>query len=135
MIWTKDNWNNEKWPNFSFDELACSHCGRNEMDLLFMSTLQRIRRAAGALTVSSGYRCPQHEVEEIKDKPGAHTFGKAVDLAGRGAKAMTVVQGALDHMMMGVGVSQKGDSRCIHLDMMTDADDGGRFPRPTIWSY
>jgi hypothetical protein len=41
----------------------------------------------------------------------------------------------VDYGMMGVGVSQKGDSRFIHLDMMNNTDDGGRFPRPTIWSY
>jgi zinc D-Ala-D-Ala carboxypeptidase len=135
MIWTKDNWNFESWPNFSFDEMKCTHCGRNEMDVLFMTALQQIRRAAGALTVSSGFRCPEHPVEEIKQEPGAHTFGKAVDLAVRGAKALSVVKMAVDYGMMGVGVSQKGDSRFIHLDMMNNTDDGGRFPRPTIWSY
>jgi len=134
MIWTVDNWRPE-WPNFSCNEMACGHCGRNEMNLLFMTGLQHIRRAVGPLTVSSGYRCHEHAVEEVKDKPGAHTFGKAVDLAVRGAKAWKVVQVALEYGMTGVGVSQKGENRFIHLDMMTDAEDGGRFPRPTIWSY
>ena len=135
MIWTKDNWDYEKWPNFSFDEMSCSHCGRNEMDVLFMSALQQIRSAVGPLSVSSGFRCHEHEVEEIKNEPGAHTFGRAVDLAVRGAKALSVVKMALDYGMMGVGVSQKGDSRFIHLDTMNNTDDGGRFPRPAIWSY
>ncbi len=135
MIWTERNWDSRQWPNFSYEEMACSHCGRNEMDVLFMSTLQQIRRATGALTVSSGYRCPEHPVEDAKNEPGAHTFGKAVDLAVQGAKALSVVKMALEYGMMGIGVSQKGDSRFIHLDTMNNTDDGGRFPRPTIWSY
>ena len=135
MIWTKDIWYSKQWPNFSFDEMACSHCGKNEMDILFMSTLQQIRSAAGPLTVSSGFRCSEHDVEAKKSQPGSHTFGKAVDLAVRGVKALAVVKMALEYGMMGIGVSQKGDSRFIHLDMMNSTDDGGRFPRPTIWSY
>lgn len=135
MIWTEDNWNSNQWPNFSYKEMACSHCGRNEMDALFMSALQQIRRASGALTVSSGFRCPEHPVEETKGEPGAHTFGKAVDLSIRGAKALAVVKLAIDHGMLGIGVSQTGSHRFIHLDMMRNTDDGGRFPRPTIWSY
>ena len=105
------------------------------MDVLFMSNLQQMRRASGPLIVCSGFRCPEHEVEAKKSQPGAHTFGRAVDLAVRGAKALSVVKVALDYGMMGVGVSQTGDSRFIHLDTMNNTDDSGRFPRPTIWSY
>tara|TARA_Y100001951_G_scaffold1015_1_gene659 strand:+ start:1016 stop:1429 length:414 start_codon:yes stop_codon:yes gene_type:complete len=134
-IWTADNWDRKLWPNFSHEEMACSHCGKNEMDDLFMSALQQIRTATGALTVTSGFRCPDHPVEDAKGKPGAHTFGKAVDLAVQGAKALSVVKMALEYGMTGIGVAQQGGGRFIHLDMMHNTDDGGRFPRPTIWSY
>ena len=136
MIWTRDNWDSEKmWPNFSYEEMACSHCGKNEMDHLLMAGLQQIRRAKGPLMVSSGYRCPDHPVEAVKEKPGAHTFGKAVDLAVQGAKALSIIKLALEYGMTGIGVAQQGGGRFIHLDMMNHTDDGGRLPRPTIWSY
>jgi hypothetical protein len=32
----------------------------------------------------------------------------------------------------GIGVSQKGDSRFIHLD---DLEDSNERPRPWVWSY
>ena len=135
MIWTRDNWDREKWPNFSYEEMSCSHCGKNEMDHLLMAGLQQIRRAKGPLMVSSGYRCPDPPVEAVKEKPGAHTFGKAVDLAVQGAKALSIIKLALEYGMTGIGVAQQGGGRFIHLDMMNHTDDGGRFPRPTIWSY
>ena len=74
-------------------------------------------------------------MEDAKGKPGAHTFGKAVDLAVRGAKALSVVKMALEYGMTGIGVAQEGSSRFIPLAAMSNTDDGGRFPRPTIWSY
>ena len=100
-----------------------------------MAGLQQIRRAKGPLVVSSGYRCPEHPVEAGKEKPGAHTFGIAVDLAVQGAKALSIIKLALEYGMTGIGVAQQGGGRFIHLDMMNNTDDGGRFPRPTIWSY
>ena len=100
-----------------------------------MEVLQAIRRAVGALTISSGYRCPEHPVEAGKANPGAHTFGRAADISCSGAKALSVVKMALEYGMEGIGVSQQGKSRFIHLDMMRPGDAGGRFPRPTIWSY
>ena len=135
MTWTPDTWKTNLWPNFSFGEMACTHCGSNEMDPLLMDMLQQIRRAAGAMSVSSGYRCGDHPIERDKAAPGAHTFGKAVDIACRGEKALEVVRRALECGIQGIGVSQAGDRRFIHLDTMTTDDDGGRFPRPTIWSY
>ena len=134
-IWTPDTRLKDRWVNFSYDEMACTHCGENHMDSLFMGILQNIRRATGSLTVTSGYRCPQHPVEAAKEAPGAHTFGKAVDIAVRGPKAVAVVRQALEWGVERIGVQQKGDNRFLHLDTMTNADAEGRFPRPMLFSY
>ena len=135
MNWTSDNWDKSSWPNFSFKEMACTHCNENNMDQQFMYILQQIRQDAGALTISSGFRCADHPIEAKKEKLGAHTFGKAADIACRGTKALAVIYAALNHGIEGIGVSQAGENRFIHLDTMNNGDDEGRFPRPTIWSY
>ena len=135
MIWTPESWHKEDWPNFSFDEMSCHHCGENGMHILLMDILQQIRRTSGPLIVTSGFRCELHPVETAKNQPGSHTFGKAVDLAVRGSKALEVLTLGIEYGMQGFGISQTGDSRFVHLDTMNSNDDGGRFPRPTIWIY
>ena len=82
--------------------------------------------------VTSAYRCTQHPVEAKKDNVGAHTTGKAVDIAVNGEKAYKLIQVALKHEIEGIGVSQKGDmnSRFIHLDTA-----GVTRSRPRVWSY
>jgi len=115
---------------FSDDELKCKHCGGLVFDDGFRRTLDAIRADCGfALSVSSGYRCPDHPIEAAKDEPGAHASGKAVDIAVRGEKALRLIEVALAHNISRIGVNQKGDSRFIHLDADTD------LPNPAIWSY
>ncbi len=88
----------------------------------------------GPLTVTSGYRSPQHSVEAAKPRPGSHAMGKAVDIACAGRKAYEVLWAAMEEGFTGFGVDQKGEQRFLHLDIITDEDD---FPaaRPAIWSY
>ena len=122
------------WPNFTRDEMVCK-CGCNRccMDPDFMDTLQSIRHEfGGSLTVSSGYRCAEHN-EAVSDsgKTGAHTQGKAADLLIRGADAVRLLSIGLRHGITGVGVSQKGANRFLHLDTCSPPD----MPRPSIWSY
>jgi len=108
---------------FSEDELRCK-CGCDVylFDESALSILNSIRHDCGfPLPVSSGYRC--------KSKPGAHTTGKAVDLAVSRGLAHTVLRVAFAHGVPRIGVNQKGDSRFIHLDWCDDC------PNPTVWSY
>jgi zinc D-Ala-D-Ala carboxypeptidase len=122
-----------QFPNFSEKEMRCKHTGKCEMDVLFMVKLQTLRTDFGKpMTVNSAYRDPSHPAERDKAKPGAHTKGRAVDIAVSGADAYTLVKMALERGFTGIGVQQKGAVRYIHLDDLTAADG---FPRPTIWSY
>jgi len=115
---------------FSDDELKCKHCGGLVFDDGFRRLLNVIRADCGfALPVASGYRCPEHPIEVAKEEPGAHTAGKAVDIAVSGEKALRLIEVALQHGVKRVGVSQKGSHRFIHLDVDTD------LPSPAIWSY
>lgn len=122
-----------RWPNFRSNELACPCCGRADMEPAFMDRLQSLRTAFGApLAVTSGFRCPEHNAQVSSTGPaGPHTTGRAVDIAVRGAEALSVINLALPLGFTGLGVAQKGAGRFLHLDDL----EAPRFPRPNLWSY
>ena len=123
-----------RWQNFSIDELKCKGSGEYP-DLTpeiesFLDKLQDIRDETGPLIVSSGYRSPAHN-DRVSGTgtAGPHTTGRAVDIAIKGMDAYSLVGFAFQRGMTGIGINQKGKSRFIHLDDLTDG------PRPRIWSY
>lgn len=124
------NWN--KYPNFLRHEFECSETGECEMHPEFMERLQALRTALGKpVIINSGYRSKRHSIERAKDKPGAHTTGRAADIRVSGADSYRVLALAIDYGFCRIGINQKGDhaSRFIHLD------DNPTFPNPVIWSY
>lgn len=121
-----------QYPNFTESEMRCKHTGKCEMHPVFMQRLQHLRTVYGApLIVNSAYRDKSHPEEVNKTEPGAHTMGRAVDLSIRGADAVKLLRLALEFGFTGIGISQKGASRFIHLDDVAD----GSLPRPSLWSY
>jgi uncharacterized protein YcbK (DUF882 family) len=120
------------YPNFTEAEMRCKHTGKCEMRPVFMQRLQHLRSVYGApMTVTSGYRDRTHPEEAKKAQPGAHTTGRAVDIAVRGADAVKLLRLALEFGFTGIGIQQKGEGRFIHLDDISD----GSLPRPGLWSY
>ena len=126
------NWND--YPNFSKKEFDCKETGENEMKPEFMARLQKLRDIYGkGIIVSSGFRSYEHSVEKSKPKKnGAHPTGMAVDIPVARADAHRLLRLALKIGFTGIGVSQKGSSRFLHLDTIESNPDQ---PRPTIWSY
>ena len=125
------DWN--AYPNFSPDELRCSHTGLLEINPASLARLQRLRDEYGAvMPVTSGYRHPSHPIEAAKPAPGPHTTGQAFDIRVMGGGALRLVALAVKHGFTGIGIQQKGAGRFVHLDDLTDSP--GR-PRPWIWSY
>lgn len=115
---------------FTEEELACQHCGKRNMDVDFMELMDSIRAMAGfPFVVTSGYRCPDHPIEAKKSAPGAHTTGKAIDIAVKGHRALRLIELAQQAGIQRIGVNQKGNGRFIHLDVCDDR------PSPAIWSY
>ncbi|KKN13335.1 hypothetical protein LCGC14_1007270 [marine sediment metagenome] len=101
-----------------------------------MSVIEQIREKCGfPFIVTSAYRCPEYN-EQISSTGfyGVHTLGKAIDILVRGANAFEVLRRAygLNGKITGIGISQKGINRFIHLDNITGDD---KIPRPMIWSY
>jgi len=121
-------------PFFTEEEMRCQcGCDQDGMHSEFMEKLTSLRADwSQPMTVTSGYRCPNHPIEARKTKPGAHASGRAVDIAIQGEDAYKFLCAALGHGFTGIGVNQKGSARFIHLDDLT-RDEG--WPRPTIWSY
>ena len=130
MIVTEKDWRYNDWPNFDPDEFACKHTGIIQMDSHFMDKIQQLRSEVGfALFISSGYRDPSHPVEVKKRRPGVHTLGLASDISCDGQRAYDILAAAFKLGFTGIGVSQKGDGRFVHVDTWT----GG--PRNNVWSY
>jgi uncharacterized protein YcbK (DUF882 family) len=120
-------------PYFRKLEFTCSHTGKCEMQKPFMDRLLKLRIAFGKpMSISSGYRDKTHPIEARKDTTGAHTTGRACDVAIRGADALQLIHLAVMYGFTGIGVNQKGGSRFIHLDDLTGSPEQ---PRPTVWSY
>tara|TARA_R110001599_G_scaffold95873_1_gene248403 strand:+ start:574 stop:876 length:303 start_codon:yes stop_codon:yes gene_type:complete len=98
------------------------------LSLEFLIALQELREAvAMPMTITSGYRCPEHPIEKKKSSgKGQHTIG-AIDISCRGAKAVLITQKALDLHWTGFGFQQKGSQRFVHLDR--------RPGERVMWSY
>ena len=110
------------------------------MDDGFMNVLESMRSLAGfKFHVTSAYRCPKHDQAVSKGGTGAHTTGKAIDIAVDRKNAFKLMQMLGGYPFTGIGIKQHGNGRFIHLDMINEDDespyDGRSFFRPTIWSY
>jgi len=100
------------------------------MDDGFMEKLISIRSILGeAITLTSAYRCKAYD-KSIGGK-GAHSTGKAVDIACSGKQAHSILALACIKGMTGIGVSQKGD----HAKRFLHIDDTEGATRPWVWSY
>jgi len=128
---------NGTYEFFTRDELCCKHCEQCHMNGHFMGEIDAMRAELDfPMTPSSAYRCLNHPDEINKDEPGAHTFGRAIDLLLNRSQAYQVMQYATTKGWR-VGLKQKPGTtnaqRFIHLDNMT-VDDGERFGSP-LWTY
>ena len=79
------------------------------------------------LTITSGYRSPEHPIEAAKRTPGEHSTGLAVDVAAIGGTAVfELVEAAIDLGCKRIGISRK--SNFVHLGL-----DKSRVT--SIWTY
>lgn len=121
------------WKYFTEDEMKCKGSGKCEMDPKFMVMLDALRKKFGKpIIITSGYRSPEYNISIGGSKNSAHVQGKAADIAVSHADAYKLLDIAFELGFSGIGVSQKGTGRFIHLDI---ADNTPKQPRPHIWSY
>ena len=123
-----------RWPNFGRHEFACKGSGQCRMAPLFMDKVQLLReRYNKPMRISSGYRSPEHNAKvSSTGTEGPHTTGRAVDIMVSRGDAYLLLKLALEMNFTGIGISQKGENRFIHLDDLTEDETA---PRPTVWSY
>ena len=135
MNYTFASWPSERWPNFSFSEIVCRETGQCAIVESTMDRLQEMRSEYGyPLPITSGYRHPSHSKEINKPRgPGPHALGRAFDISCAGSDAYDIVALAIRYMFTGIGVSQKGEHRYIHVDDLGYGEH--TVPRPSIWSY
>ena len=109
--------------NFSRKEFECKcGCGSNRIDPLLVETLQVIRdTAGGALTVTSGVRCPRHNSKVGGVPDSQHVLGKAADIVwGRPAGDLYNIiyrlyrQGKIQHLGFLKLYSEKN---FVHIDV------------------
>jgi len=118
--------------HFTASEFQCHcGCGANEIKQELVEKLDMLRGWYGKpMVVTSGYRCPGHnQAVSTTGQAGPHTTGYAADIAASGADAFTLLKLAFATGFTGIGVSQKGASRFIHMDIVPGQT------RPMIWSY
>lgn len=106
-----------------------------KMKQSFLIHLDELRHRCGfPFIITSGYRTPEYNNKvSSSGLTGAHTTGKACDIAVSGDKAYRLLEEAFKMgVFTGIGINQKGANRFIHLDTCTTADG---LPRPVTWSY
>ncbi len=101
----------------------------------FLDTLQQIRNTYGKpMIILSGYRDFTHPLERVKENPGTHTYGVAVDVLAWGEDAMALFDVAFHYGIRRIGLNQKGayNSRFLHLDSGDTLNLGFK---KSLWTY
>ena len=114
---------------FKKEEFECKcGCGGNNINPDLAEKLDIMREACGfPFIITSAFRCQTHNRAVGGHQYSAHCTGNAVDIAASGANALYIINSAIDNGITGIGVSQKGDGRFVHLDLSHD--------NLTFWSY
>lgn len=137
--------------NFDWHEVRCHHCGElPPITVIQTPVFRAIARVADMVrhecarpvVANSWWRCAKHPIEAVKEVPGVHSFGAAIDFAVSGGEPLRCIQflgNASDKLVrgrLGIGLRQHGprETRYMHVDV------GGnlarwRKMRPWIWTY
>ena len=129
MITSQENWQQD-WCNFTPDEVKCSHCGELKINSDIMDLLQQARNDLGPLSITSGYRCSEHNNNiSSTGLNGPHTTGKALDISVKDSKHRKELITYFAPKVPGLGIAKS----FIHIDILT-AEDGFEM-RPNSWVY
>jgi zinc D-Ala-D-Ala carboxypeptidase len=110
---------------FKINEFDCQETGENWMDSDFLEMLDELRhRCDFPFVITSGYRSPEHSIENKKEKPGTHSQGIAADVrVSGGAQKHILLKEAFDMGFTGIGIA----NTYIHIDTRDSA--------PVVWTY
>ena len=104
------------WRYFDEDELKCKHCGKIEMDEIFMTMLNKAREiAAIPFIINSGYRCPEYDTQ--LEGGMNHSKGVAVDIKAEDSRTRFRIVAAL----IRAGFNRIGIAKTfVHVDMNSE---------------
>ena len=119
--------------NFTTDEMACSCCGKADMDEEFMKVLQSIRdEMQRPLKITSGYRCQEHNLKIGGRVGSSHLKGLAADLSYNGSRERYLILNAL----IQVGINRIGIAKTfIHVDMADRLEGEDKKVEAVFWLY
>ena len=120
----------ESWENFQPKEVSCSHCGELKIHEDIMDLLQEARNDLGPLSITSGYRCSEHNSNvSSTGANGPHTTGKALDIAVKNSQHRKQLIEYFAPKVTGLGIAKS----FIHIDLLYEED--GFEMRPNSWVY
>ena len=129
LIREPGNWD-LRWVNFKPKEFECSHCNILKISSDLMDFLQTARDDLGPLSITSAYRCQDHNNSVSKTGPnGPHTTGLAVDISVKDSQHRKKLITYFADKVTGLGIAKS----FIHIDLLT-AEDGFEM-RPNSWVY
>ena len=91
------------WPYFHPREMACSHCGRLEIDERLLDTLEWQRRNGQPIVINSAYRCGVWNAMVGGAPLSQHKLGRAADQALQGRTRSDVETQARGAGFTGIG--------------------------------
>lgn len=108
--------------------IAVGNANITDLDPKMKDFLVKLEGTLGKeLSITSGYRGPDHPIEAAKAKPGEHSTGLAVDVAAVGGTPVyELVEAAIDLGCKRIGISRK--KNFVHLGL-----DPNRVT--SIWTY
>jgi len=111
---------------FKDDEFTRVGCTRSDINDESLQRLDRAREIAGVpFRINSAYRSPEWEKSKGRSGSGAHTLGRAFDIACTTSRERySIVFGALAAGFPRIGIAKT----FVHLD-------DSNLPGPAIWLY
>lgn len=127
--WTKYPWDQNRWPNFSPQELACKGTGLLLLDEDAMDKLQALRNRLGRpLLLTSAYRSPEHNRNVKGARNSFHMRGMAFDVRMENQDPHEFMKAAKAVGFTGTGSYPR--SGFIHVDNRSEIYEWGD-PFPT----
>lgn len=116
--------------HFSESEFACKHCGQLPaygISTVLLNGLERLRTRVGRpINITSGYRCPTHNVAVGGVSNSQHVAGTAADIYVEGVSTRELAR-ICKQIFDGVGTYV--DEGFVHVDMRA----GGSVPGYYLW--
>jgi len=120
----------EKWVNFSLDEFECQcGCGYVSVHSDLLDLLQIARDVLGPITITSAYRCPDHN-DKVSSTglSGPHTTSKACDIHVSNSQHRKLLIDYFASKVTGLGIAKT----FIHIDIISSEE---LSHRPNCWLY